>query len=119
MANRRLTADELVKANEVLAAVRSALKDLSGGDRDLLFAYRRKVFKELIYDERGKPMQRRALKRKKWQQQQGLCAHCNEDMPVAYSELDRFNAADGYTIENTELVHDRCHRERQAAKRYR
>lgn len=118
MANRRLTAHELVKANEILATVRSALKELSGGDPGLLFAYRRKVFKELIYDERGKPMQRRTLKQKKWAQQQGRCAHCNDEMPVTYSELDRFNAADGYTVENTELVHDRCHRERQAAKRY-
>jgi UTP:GlnB (protein PII) uridylyltransferase len=118
MANRRLTADELLKANEVLVDVRAKLKELAGDDRDLLFAYRRKVFKELIYDERGKPMQRRALKKKKWVQQEGRCAHCNEEMPVAYSELDRFNAADGYTVENTELVHDQCHRERQAAKRY-
>lgn len=118
MPNRRLTADELLKANEVLAEVRARLRELSGEDRDLLFAYRRKVFKELIYDERGKPMQRRALKQKKWTQQGGRCAHCSEEMPVAYSELDRFNAADGYTVENTELVHDACHRERQAAKRY-
>ncbi|RWB20375.1 MAG: hypothetical protein EOQ40_15010 [Mesorhizobium sp.] len=118
MANRRLTADELLKASEVLADIRAKLRVLAGDDRDLLFAYRRKMFKELIYDERGKPIQRRALKQKKWAQQDGRCAHCNEAMPVAYSELDRFNAADGYTVENTELVHDRCHRERQAAKRY-
>ena len=39
-------------------------------------------------------------------------------MPVAYSELDRKNAADGYTVENTELVHANCHQARQAAKRY-
>jgi hypothetical protein len=39
-------------------------------------------------------------------------------MPLKYSELDRKNAADGYTEENTELVHDKCHRARQAAKNY-
>lgn len=118
MANRRLNADELLKANKVLATIRAALEDLAGDDRDLLLAYRRKVFKELIYDERGKPMTRRDVKQKKWVQQGGKCAHCGEELPVAYSELDRLNAPDGYTIENTELVHHVCHVERQKAKRY-
>jgi hypothetical protein len=43
---------------------------------------------------------------------------CREDMPLKYSELDRKDAADGYTAENTELVHAKCHQERQAAKGY-
>lgn len=98
--------------------MRAALQELAGDDRDLLFAYRRKVAKELVYDERSKPMQRRALKRKKWNLQEKRCAHCGEEMPLAYSELDRKNAADGYTIENTELVHGPCHIARQKAKAY-
>ena len=40
------------------------------------------------------------------------------DLPLRYSELDRKNAADGYTIENTELVHAKRHQERQAEKGY-
>ena len=84
----------------------------------LLFAYRRKVIKELGYDERGKPVARAKLKAMKWGQQNGKCAHCKKDMPLKYSELDRLNAADGYTPENTELVHAQCHQERQANKRY-
>jgi len=39
-------------------------------------------------------------------------------MKLAYSELDRKNAADGYTEENTDLVHSECHQARQAAKRH-
>jgi len=84
----------------------------------LLFAYRRKVVKELGYDERGKPGARAKLKALKWGQQNGRCAHCGRKLPFKYSELDRKNAADLYTIENTELVHDKCHQARQAAKNY-
>jgi hypothetical protein len=63
-------------------------------------------------------MARRKTKIQKFDQQRGKCAHCNEDMTIKYSELDRKNAADGYTMENTELVHAKCHQARQAAKRY-
>jgi hypothetical protein len=49
----------------------------------------------------------------------GGCAHCNLEMKISYSELDRKIAIEGYTVENTELVHAECHRSRQAAKGYR
>jgi UTP:GlnB (protein PII) uridylyltransferase len=118
MANRNLTNDELVHVNQLLAEVRKRLVELSGDDPLLLFAYRRKIAKELGYDERGKPSHRNKLKLLKWGLQDRKCAHCGEEMAVKYSELDRRNAADGYTEENTELVHAKCHHERQAAKGY-
>jgi len=118
MANRNLTAEELKRANELLADIRRRLDELSNGDALLKFAYRRKIAKELGYDERGKPGARRELKLLKWAKQNRRCAHCGEEMEVKYSELDRKNAADGYTEENTELVHAKCHHERQAAKGY-
>jgi hypothetical protein len=118
MPDRNLTADELKLANELLSGIREQLIKLSKGDPLLLFAYRRKVTKELGYDERGKPMARRQLKALKWGQQNGKCAQCKQEMPLEYSELDRNSAPDGYTPENTELVHAKCHQERQAAKRY-
>ena len=34
------------------------------------------------------------------------------------SELDRFKASDGYTVENTRLVHHECHVADQKAKGY-
>ncbi len=118
MPNRNLSADELKHAAELLTEIRSQLADLAAGDPLLLFAYRRKVVKELGYDERGKPGARGKLKALKWGQQGGKCAHCTKELPLKYSELDRRNAADGYTVENTELVHAQCHEERQAAKGY-
>jgi hypothetical protein len=118
MPNRNLNSDELKRANELLAGVRRQLSALAGDDPLLLFAYRRKVIKELGYDERGKPMVRAKLKALKWGQQNGVCAHCGESLPQKYSELDRKEAAAGYTAENTELVHAKCHQERQASKGY-
>jgi hypothetical protein len=118
MPNQSLTNDELGLVNELLSEVRSRLVELSAGDPFLLFAYRRKVFKELSYDERGKPGVRAKLKALKWGQQGGRCAQCKEAIPVKYSELDRRRAIDGYTPENTELVCGKCHVDRQAAKKY-
>jgi hypothetical protein len=83
-----------------------------------VIAYRRKVVKELSYDERGKAGTRAKLKHLKWGQHNGRCAHCGDDLPLKYSELDRRNAVDLCTPENTELVHAKCHQARQAAKRY-
>lgn len=118
MPNRRLSDEELSRAREVLAEVRERLEKLSGGDSDLLFAYRRKVSKELIYDERKKPNDRRKLKKIMWEAQGGKCAHCRKDIPLKRSELDRKEAAKGYVQENVELVHAHCHHERQEAKGY-
>lgn len=118
MVNRNLNADELERANELLADIRQRLNSMAAGDPLLLFAYRRKVAKELGYDERGKPEIRARLKALKWGQQNGKCAHCGIELPLKYSQLDRKNAADGYSAENTELVHAECHQLRQAAKRY-
>jgi hypothetical protein len=118
MPNRNLNIDELKRANELLSDIRERLANLAAGDPLLLFAYRRKVVKELGYDERGKPGVRAQLKALKWGHQNGKCAHCSDELPLKYSELDRKNAADGYNPENTELVHAKCHQARQAAKRY-
>jgi UTP:GlnB (protein PII) uridylyltransferase len=66
MPHRNLDSDELKHANELLAEIRKKLVYLSGGDPLLLFAYRRKIYKELGYDERGKPGERAKLKALKW-----------------------------------------------------
>jgi hypothetical protein len=71
MPNRNLNPDELKRANELLAEIRQKLVELSGSDPLLLFAYRRKIVKELGYDERGKPGARGKLKVLKWSQQGG------------------------------------------------
>jgi hypothetical protein len=118
MPNRRLTAKELAEANTLLEAVRARLFELAVGDTDLLFAYRRKVYKELIYDERDKPMVRRRLKSVKREEQAGVCPLCNNPLPEKYCVLDRFVAAAGYTTENTRLICQHCDVKTQAARGY-
>jgi hypothetical protein len=98
--------------------VRARLSDLSGGDKELLFAYRRKVCKELMHDERSKPMARRRLKQLKMKEQEGFCPLCNEHLPERGAVLDRARAVDGCTPENTRLIHAACDAAHQAAKRY-
>src|ERR1700722_1484378 len=74
MANRNLTSDELKHTTELLMEIRKRLTKLAAGDRLLLFAYRRKIWKELQYDERGKPGARGKLKALKWGLQSRKCA---------------------------------------------
>ena len=118
MPNRRLAADELIVARAVLKRLRARLVALSAGDEDLLWALRRKIFKELIYDERGKPMQRRALKLVKRMQQGGKCALCRRRLPKAYCVLDRLVAMKGYTVKNTRLLCPACDTRVQKERRY-
>lgn len=118
MSNRRLNAEELEKARSLLDEVRLRLDELSCGDRELLFAYRRKIAKELTYDERSGPIQRRKLKRAKFKQQNGLCSICQKELPHKYTVLDRLNAIDGYTEENTHLIHQECDIEIQKSRGY-
>ena len=64
--NRELTDDERERlAAPLLADIRRRLVELSGGDERLLWALRRKIAKELAYDERAKPMDRKRLKSRK------------------------------------------------------
>jgi len=71
MPNRNLNSEELKPANELLADIRERLSSLSAGDPRFLLVYRRKVVKELGYDERSKPGGRAKLKALKWGQQNG------------------------------------------------
>ena len=118
MPNRQLTSDELAEANNLLALVRARLRALSDGDPDLHFAYRRKIAKELTYDERGKPMLRLALKQKKRKKQNGICPICRNSLPLKYTVIDRLIAAKGYTEENTRLIHQECDQRVQAERGY-
>jgi hypothetical protein len=113
-----LTVAELAQAQVLLDSVRAQLLALSGGDPDLLFAYRRKLYKELTYDERDKPMVRRQLKAKKRREQNGVCPLCQKPLPQKYCVLDRFQAAAGYTAENTRLICQECDIQAQTAKGY-
>ncbi len=109
MPNRRLTPPEIASLNELQDVTVAALKFLAGDDPELLFALRRRLYTRLMHLERGTPMHRTKLKRLKWKAQKGVCAICEKPMEQKGSELDRFKASDGYTVENTRLVHHECH----------
>ncbi len=90
MANRQLTKEELGQLfSPLLEEVRSKLVALSAEDDELLWALRRKLFKELTYDERGKPTQRKKLKAEKRAEQDNKCAVCEASLPAKYTVLDR------------------------------
>ena len=116
MSNRTLTPDQLEKANALLRDIRTRLIALAHDDLELLFAYRRKISKELGYDERSKPMLRRKLKAQKRKEQGGLCAICSKPLPEKYAVLDRLSASAGYTRQNTRLIHEQCDRLVQAER---
>lgn len=118
MPNRRLSEAELAVANKLLSSIRKRLATLSAGDPDLLFALRRKVAKELTYDERDKPMVRRALKRRMRKLQDGICPLCNKPLPETYCVLDRFDAQGGYVEGNVRLLCEPCDRQVQRERRY-
>ena len=116
MANPRLTTEQLTRAHDILGLVRGALVQASGGDATLLFALRRKVQKELMHDERGTPAHRNKIKRLKRAEQADRCPICGEALPAKNAVLDRIEAVDGYTVENTRLIHQECDIRAQAAK---
>jgi len=119
MPNPRLKPEQLALANDLLKLIRQRLDELSDGDRELRFALNRKVAKELVYDERGKPADRHKLKRQKRKEQAGKCAKCLEDLPARGAVLDRFAAIDLYTPQNTQLLCERCDKQIQGERGYR
>ena len=119
MPNYNLNPLELKKANTLLGRVRKSILDYSNGDLDLEFALRRKIYKELTYDERGKPSLRKKLKVKKRLYQNNLCTSCKQILPLKYAVLDRLNAKDGYTEGNTNLICPDCDTKIQQSRSYR
>ncbi len=118
MPNRTLSESELASAWALIGHIRERLDALAHDDSDLLFALRRKVYKELTYDERGKPAYRKRLKALKREEQGGRCTLCGEALPQTYCVLDRYNAAAGYTPENTRLLHAQCDADVQSQRKY-
>ncbi len=120
MANRQLTPEELLGlASPLLRSVRERLIELSGGDPELLFALRRKLAKELSYDERGKPLARVKLKIQKRFEQGGCCKECRTPLPERGAVLDRLTAMGGYTPDNTRLLCPACDTKLQQERGYK
>lgn len=119
MPNPILTKEQRITLFQPLfASVLERLTELSGGDSNLLFALRRKLAKELQYQERGTPRHRGLLKVAKRAQQNGLCAICHKSLPEKDTILDRMHAPDGYTAANTRLVCRTCDYDAQKGKNF-
>jgi hypothetical protein len=120
MPNRQLSSEELEQLfSPLISDVRQRLIDLSHGDKKLLWALRRKLYKELTYDERGKPMHRRKLKELKRAEQDNKCSLCSILLPPTYVVLDRLEAMKGYTSENTRLLCQACDTRVQQERGYK
>lgn len=113
MANRRLTDTEREQLAPLLDEVRQRLHQLASGDEGLHWAFRRRLFNQLQYDERLKPPYRAALKKKKRIAQKGLCNACATPLPASYAILDRLEAMKGYTPQNTQLLCAACDSDKQ------
>ena len=119
MANPQLSKEQHEALFEpFLEQIKVELERLSGGDAELLGALREELTKELKSLERGDPAARNNLKMKIWAQQRGTCPICNELLPEENAELDRFEAIQGYTAENTRLVHPGCYAAEQVRRGY-
>lgn len=116
--NPRLNEAQLELANVLLNEIRDRIAEVAVGDDDAYFAFRRKIAKELTYDERGKPTLRKRLKYQLMRDQEGLCVDCGEPLEEKGSVLDRKEAKYGYTKENVELIHPTCDQRRQAELGY-
>ena len=119
MGNRILTSSELQQLfRPLFEDVVKRLSTLSNGDEELLFALRRKLFKELTYLERDKPAVRVKLKARKRNTQKGLCTECGHALPEFGAVLDRLRAIDGYTDVNTRLICPECDKKIQTERRF-
>jgi DNA repair exonuclease SbcCD ATPase subunit len=116
--NRTLTPDESELAKALLEETRAKVDALAGDDADLRFAYNRKLWKELMHDERSKPAARKKLKALKRKEQGGLCPVCGEPLPEKYTVIDRYDAAKGYTQANTRLLCTPCDSRIQQERHY-
>jgi ribosomal protein L44E len=108
----------LVLVSALLAKIRDDVASLSAGDPELAWALRRKVYKELVYDERGKPMHRKALKSKLRILQDGCCASCGQELPERGAVADRLEAMMGYTEANVRLLCPSCDVSIQSGRGY-
>lgn len=119
MSTRKLTESEIETLfRPLMTDVRHKLQKLSKRDDALFWALRRKLYKELSYDERGKPMLRRKLKQAKRAEQKGKCANCGRRLPKDYTVLDRIHAMKGYTERNTRLICQKCDQTIQQSRGY-
>lgn len=106
--NRTLNETELEAARTLLTDIRALIDTAAGTDEGLRFALNRKVYKELSYDERGKPNARASLKARMVKAQNGTCAQCAKPLPESDTVLDLLSVAGGYVDGNVRVLCRPC-----------
>ena len=119
MANPTLNQKQLSKVKKLLEEIREKISELSHNDSKLIFAFKRKIYKELMYDERGKPMERKNLKNLLWKKQKGFCFECKGALPEKGAILDRVKAIKGYNEKNVNLICSECDKKIQEKRGYK
>ena len=118
MPNRRLNSDERKVASQIITETKKRIATFSKRDAELEWAMRRYIYIRLQHDERGTPMERRALKTKLRSRQNNLCPLCGEQLPEKNAVLDRLEAMKGYTQDNTRLLCPNCDKKVQQERGY-
>lgn len=119
MPNPQLNKTQIIQAHSLLDKIREEIKVLASNDPKLIFAFRKKIRKELTYDERSKPSVRKKLKELMWKKQKGVCTLCRNELPLRYTVLDRTEAIKGYVEKNVRLIHSDCDRKVQEERGYK
>jgi len=111
----QLTESQGERILPILASVREAIEKASEGDLIVLHQMR-------VTSRSGSNLMKEELQPNdelhelKWKRQRGICALCSKSLPERGAELDRLISTEGYTEENTRLVHHECHRKAREAK---
>jgi len=116
----KLNTQQAASAKKILEATRQMIQKAAKGNEEVGFRIRRYVRTRLEHDERGKPLQRKLMKLKKFAEQRGLCAVCGKPMTLEEEpHLHRIVSSRGYTAENTVLLHYQCHRGEQRSRGFK
>ena len=119
MPNPQLNEIQLKQAHKLIAKFRKEIETLAKNNPKAIFAFRRKIYKELMYDERSKPMERKKLKDKMRKKQKGVCPLCRQGLPERGAILDREEAIRGYTEKNVRLICLNCDKKVQEERGYK
>jgi len=119
MPNPQLNKDQLKQAHRLIEKVKKEIEKLAQNDPEVVFAFRRKVYKELMYEKRGKPVERKKLKEKMWKKQKGICPLCKQKLLERGVVLDRTRAIEGYKEGNVRLICPDCDRKVQETRGFR
>jgi hypothetical protein len=71
-----------IVVTQILQKIRAEIETVSNGDPSLKFALRRRIYKQLEYDEQSNPSAREKLKKLMWLRQNRACAFCPEPLQL-------------------------------------